>query len=114
MRSIGLSILTILSIGCGGGDYGTGPQQGGTKVVNTVGVTAWNPTAITITAGDTVTFNNPAAIAHNVRFDDVAGRPGDVADFASSSKAITFPTAGTYTYHCGIHPAMQGSVVVQP
>jgi plastocyanin len=50
-----------------------------------------------------------------VQFDQgVAGHPANVADFSSTSKSVTFATAGTFPYHCGIHPAMQGQVVVQP
>jgi len=112
MRSIGILLVTLLVVACGS-DYGTGPQPA-SNVVDAVGVTAWNPAAITITVGGSVTFNNSSTIAHNLRFDEVAGRPGDVADFVSTSKAVVFTTAGTYAYHCGIHPAMQGQVVVQP
>jgi plastocyanin len=27
--------------------------------------------------------------------------------------SMTFPTAGTFPYHCGIHPNMVGTVTVQ-
>ena len=77
--------------------------------------TSWSPPTITVKAGDVVTFRNTTGITHNVRFDqNVAGHPGDVGDFSSGTKPVTFSTAGTYAYHCGIHPNMQGQVVVQP
>jgi len=63
-----------------------------------------------------VTYRNPSSsIPHNVQFhQDVAGHPDNVTDFTYASRVVTFTTAGTYAYHCGIHPVMQGQVVVQP
>jgi len=120
MRSMTLLLLAGLAIGCGGGGgYGgggsgvTAPPPG--NVVGAVGVTSWSPATITITAGDDVSFRNASSTAHNVQFDQtVAGHPGNVADFASTSRSVTFAAAGTFPYHCGIHPVMQGQVVVQP
>jgi len=123
MRSTMLLLLAGLALGCGGG-YGGGGGGGGGGVTNppppgnlvsAVGVTAWSPANITISAGQEVSFRNPSSTTHNVHFDgDAAGRPGNVADFASATKAVTFATAGTFPYHCSIHPAMRGEVVVQP
>jgi plastocyanin len=82
--------------------------------VNAVGEISWNPTPITIKAGEKVTFRNSSGTLHNVQFDQgVPGRPANVSDFASSTKAVTFNTVGTFNYQCGIHPAMQGQVIVQ-
>ena len=38
----------------------------------------------------------------------------DLSHDESSTRSVTFTTPGTYAYHCGIHPVMQGTVVVQP
>jgi plastocyanin len=116
MRPSSLLLATVLAVGCGNG-YGVTnpPADGGPGVVDAVGVTSWNPSTITIKAGDVVQFRNASSTTHNVRFDqDVAGRPADVENFASASRSVTFATPGTYTFHCGIHPVMQGTVVVQP
>lgn len=114
MRRLGILLSVGIVVGCSGGDYPVSPFPEESGVVDAVGVTAWNPTPITIKAGEDLIFRNSSAIVHNVRFDDVAGHPGDVSDFAQSSKSVAFPTAGTFTYHCGIHPGMQGVVVVEP
>jgi plastocyanin len=116
MRSSSLLLAAVLAFGCGDG-YGVTnpPQDGGPDVVDAVGVTSWSPSTITIKAGDVVQFRNSSSTTHNVRFDqDVTGHPGDVDNFASASRSVTFATPGTYAYHCGIHPVMQGTVVVQP
>jgi len=125
MRSMTLVLLAGLALGCGGGNGGGGGDGDGVttppppppsgNVVSAVGVTAWSPAAITIRAGEIVSFRDPSSTAHSVQFDQgVAGHPGNVPDFAATSKSVTFATAGTFPYHCGIHPAMQGRVVVQP
>ncbi len=38
---------------------------------------------------------------------------GDGLPYASSY-SVTFPEAGTYHYHCAIHPGMEGTVIVIP
>jgi hypothetical protein len=32
----------------------------------------------------------------------------------ASSYSVTFPEAGTYHYHCTMHPGMEGTVIVIP
>lgn len=116
MRSSSALLMAVLAVACDSNGYGAAPPPDNTpNVVSAVGVTSWSPPTITVKAGDVVTFRNSTGVTHNVTFDqDVAGHPGDVGNFSSGTKPVTFSTAGTFTYHCGIHPAMQGQVVVQP
>ena len=110
MRSVGLLLLACLAAGCGGSVTAL-PPSGADHEVNAVGVTSWNPTPITIKAGENVAFRNSSSTLHNVQFDQATvGHPGNVSDFASSSKSVTFPTAGTYTFFCAIHPFMTGKI----
>jgi plastocyanin len=54
-----------------------------------------------------------AGVTHHIVSDD--GKSFDTGDLGgnqTSTKALT--AAGTYTYHCAIHPNMVGSVVVNP
>jgi len=53
-----------------------------------------------------------ADVAHVVHF-DVAGAPADIPATMDGSVVRTFPTAGSYPYHCTIHPYMHGTVVVK-
>lgn len=81
--------------------------------VGTDGLT-FTPAALTITAGDTVTWTNTSAGFHNVHFDDgLFDMPPDPA-VGMWSVYRTFGQAGTYTYYCEAHrdAGMTGSVVV--
>lgn len=73
---------------------------------------AFSPGAVTVSVGDTVTWmNNDAGVPHTVSSDTGSElASGQLAGGASYQK--TFATAGTYAYHCNIHPSMTGQVVV--
>ncbi len=83
------------------------------QIVNCAVSPSWcfSPKPIQITAGSTVTWTNGTAPTHTSTSDTGAWNTGNIAPGATSS-AISFPTAGTFAYHCAIHPSMTGSVVV--
>ena len=81
------------------------------SVAATTGNT-FDPSTVTITANGTVTWNF-AGVAHNVTFNNGAPTGGNINTTANSSVSRTFPTAGTYPYHCTIHSGMSGEVIVQ-
>jgi plastocyanin len=72
----------------------------------------FSPAAMTITAGDTVTWTNDDQAPH-----DVTTTSGPVAIHGSTmskgqSWSYTFTTPGTYSYICSIHPDMTASLTV--
>jgi plastocyanin len=72
---------------------------------------AFNPQTVTIKVGETVTWTNQDSHNHTVVADDGAFQSNDLANGATFS--FTFDKAGTYAYHCSIHPTMTGTVTVQ-
>jgi amicyanin len=73
---------------------------------------AFDPPRLTVAAGTTVTWTNRDTVPHTVAFDDMAladSPPLELDDTFS----VTFATPGTYAYHCGPHPSMVGTVVVE-
>jgi plastocyanin len=72
---------------------------------------AFSPQSITVAVGDTVTWSNADAQNHTATADDASFDTGAIA--GGTSKSVTFETAGTFGYHCKIHPAMTATIVVQ-
>lgn len=119
-RIISSSFVVSLAACSGGGSgpYGTTmqsppPPPPGNTVSATAGL-AFTPNSLTINSGEAVTFSF-AAVAHNVTFDTPnAATPADIPGSNSNvSIQRVFNTAGTYQYHCTIHPGMAGSIVVR-
>jgi plastocyanin len=70
------------------------------------------PNNVTVHPGDTVTWNNQDSIPHTAStLDGTSFDTGTIVPGASAS--FTFKTAGTYKYHCSIHPDMQGEIDVK-
>ena len=72
---------------------------------------AFSPATITVKAGDSVTWTNEDSIGHSATADDNSFDTGVLSK--GQSKAITFSKAGTFTYHCSVHPDMKAKVIVQ-
>ena len=70
---------------------------------------AFSPGTLSVSSGSKVTWTNNDSTTHTVTFDN-GPDCGNVAPGAAVS--ATFPSAGTYAYHCKIHPSMKGTVTV--
>lgn len=77
----------------------------------TLGNRAYSPDTLSVAAGSTVTWTNTDAIAHTSTSDGNAWNSQTILPGGKFS--FTFQNAGTYSYHCSIHPGMVGTVVVQ-
>ena len=80
-------------------------------VTVTISNFAFAPQAITITAGDTVTFVNGDDTIHSIVADDGSFH-SDGLD-TNDKFAMTFAKPGKIAYHCGLHPFMTGEIIVQ-
>ena len=84
---------------------------------------AFNPSSLTINAGDTVTFTNNSGGFHNAHSTSgpttfqcsVDCVNNNTPNTSAWSDIVTFPTAGTITYQCDQHGGMgmTGSITVQ-
>jgi plastocyanin len=70
----------------------------------------FGPQKLTVKLGDTVTWINEDDIPHTLvsigRFRSAALDTGEKFSF-------TFTKVGTFEYFCGLHPQMQGTIVVE-
>jgi plastocyanin len=81
---------------------------------------AYTQTSLTANAGsDTIDFNNPSSLPHNVTIEDSSGKTVGATDTVSGSKTSTTVDlkAGTYTYFCSVdshrQAGMEGTLTVK-
>jgi plastocyanin len=72
---------------------------------------AFAPATVTAKVGGDVSWTNGDSTAHTVTFDDTSiTSSGNIE--GGGAFVGTFAKAGSFTYHCAIHPAMKGTVTV--
>ena len=72
---------------------------------------AFSPESVAVAVGDTVTWSNADAQNHTATANGGSFDTGTIG--GGTSKSVTFSTAGTFAYHCKIHPSMTGTIVVE-
>jgi plastocyanin len=118
---IGLLILAVIVSGCATkAPTTTGTQTTPTTTGGNLGIKkdvtisgfAFNPDTITIPKETSVIWTNMDTAPHTIVSD--TGSEIDSNSIAKGETYVhTFNTPGTYTYHCGIHPSMKGTVIVE-
>jgi plastocyanin len=130
MSSLRLAVVTALlmaAIACGGYQASSpspspapspapapGPASSSVGIpvgAQSLGNRAFVPDDLNITVGTTVTWTNTDSTSHTSTSDGAGWNSGIVSPGGQFSFA--FQTAGTFPYHCAIHPGMIGSVVVR-
>jgi plastocyanin len=76
----------------------------------TVADMAFSPASVSTTLGGSVTWTFSDPIAHTTTSDQGFWDSGSRSGGATYSR--TFTSAGTFAYHCSIHPMMHGTVKV--
>lgn len=89
---------------------GGGTTSGGTATDVAIKGFAFSPDSVDIAVGDSVTWTNDDSATHTVTGDGGIDSK-NLAQGDSYTK--TFDTAGTFSYHCSIHPSMTGTVIVK-
>jgi Plastocyanin len=73
---------------------------------------AFNPTPISITLGDSVHWHNGTTSTNHTSTADQFGLWSVSVTHGTTSADTLFQRAGTFAYHCAIHPSMHGQVSV--
>jgi plastocyanin len=115
-RAMGVAALVVALAACGDDDSTPAADTGSTgtgAVTTTVEIRdfAFAPADLTVGVGSTVTWKNEDGATHTVTGDDDGFDSADLPGGAEFSQ--TFDEAGTFTYHCEIHPSMTGTVRVE-
>ena len=121
-----LVFLSMVAVSCGPGSQAnqtsqqtpTSPPSAATSQMNVSiftdqnGLFGFSPKALTVTVGATVTWKNTTPVAHTVTSDDGASFDSGIVP-AGGTFTFTFTKAGSYAYHCDIHPYMKATIVVK-
>ena len=70
------------------------------------------PASLSILRNESVTWTNTSGLTHNITW-DTQGSPENIPDHSSGSNIRTFPTVGTFNYHCSNHGGMNGMIIVR-
>lgn len=124
------ALLSFILTSCGGGGYGSGgaamipstvqvvacPVSGTTDISIVNMVTGYTPSTVSVPVNTTVKWTNNDAILHTVTSTTVPLYGNfDVSVGAAASVCLKFTSAGSFSYHCSIHPLMPGgSITVTP
>jgi plastocyanin len=125
MRLTLAALLSMGAIACGSGYSSpstpstaptptpSGPSSAVTipTSAQVLGNRAFTPDDLEIAVGTTVTWTNTDAVAHTSTSNGGAWDSGTIAPGRQFS--FTYMSAGTFPYHCAIHPGMVGTVVVR-
>lgn len=128
LRLAGVSFALMFAVACGN-DYSTppatpsptpapSPAPGGTTSAiaiqagaEALGSRAYAPPELNIAVGTSVTWTNNDSEGHTSDSDAPGWTSGIIPPRGTFS--VTFQTAGTFPYHCSIHPGMVGRVTVR-
>lgn len=122
-RLTAIAAILVVATGCGGYSSSSPvspsvtPTQGGPSSSVTIpvgaeslGNRAFMPGNLDVAAGTTVTWMNTDSVSHTSTSNATGWNSGIVSPGGQFSFA--FQSAGTFSYHCAIHPGMVGTVVV--
>ncbi len=115
-RAAGALLVAVAALalaGCAGEASASAPSDGpvATTRVDLPRSYLFQPAAIVVTVGATVTWTNSDNFTHSVQFEGDAAPGAVLKPGASASR--TFDAAGTYAYLCAFHPQnMRGTVEV--
>lgn len=109
LLNVVLAILVSLVALAGAAPAPPAAAQSGGAEVEVVDF-AFEPAMVTVEPGTTVTWTNAGERPHTVTADDGAFDSGRLDPGEQFS--VAFDEPGTFTYFCGFHPEMQGTVMV--
>lgn len=113
--SIVLAVCCAGAAACSSSPSTPTPAPAADVTVNITGIsgsTSFAPNPTTVTVGQRIVWKNVDSRNHDIIQDANSFTTPIIAPGASAT-AVTMTSRGTFGYHCGIHPSMVGTVVVQ-
>jgi plastocyanin len=107
--------LMVSTAGCSSSSSPSSPTTTSdvtVSIAGNLGAQSFVPSPVAMRVGQTISWKNSDTITHDATQDGSGFTTGNIAGGATSSP-IMMSTAGTFTYHCAIHPGMIGTINVQ-
>lgn len=113
------TVAALLLVACGGGGTTTTstpttttPTVVKVKIVEQNNMYSFQPATLSIKVGTQVVWTNTTDAPHTVT-SDTGGVFGTTSNLTSNQTFMfTFTTAGTFAYHCNVHPYMKAAITV--
>jgi plastocyanin len=137
MRKLTIGLVSLLALGlvaCGGGDgatAGTGGSGGGGATgasgaaggdcvdftggpaTITIHDFAFDPSCLTVSASESLTFVNQDTSAHKFVLQGGGVEVAIEGETTSKVKSLSNIEPGVYTFNCAFHPSMTGTMTVE-
>ncbi len=115
-----LSVIVVFSLAgllscSSGNDGGSGTIASNDFTIYKVDISnfVFTPQSLSVEIGDKVVWTNTANDAHRVVWDNGTFSSSDNLDIFQTYE-VFMTTSGTFSYFCGIHSSMTGSITVNP
>jgi len=123
IRSVAVAAVVVVASGaCGDGSGGDTKADSASKSAASGAVSAeptvdivnfmFEPKSLTVKAGTTVTWTNEDTAVHSIKDTSALATPVSPDLGKGATFTITYGQPGSYSYICGIHQYMAGSVQV--
>ncbi len=112
--SMVLALAAVPILGCAGYSTPTTPSTTTPPpLANAVTISNFSfaPATLNVPTGTTVTWTNNDSTTHTITSDTGAFSSGNLAPGGTFTH--TFTSAGSFGYHCAIHPSMKGTITVE-
>ena len=113
-----LAGFALLFAACGGSSSNPPPPGGNNPTVactvNAPSTAGYVPNSCTIKVGQAVQFNNLSSHPILPKDNNLDNPIPNTVGTGKDTDTITFTKAGTYTFMCGFHPDMTGTITVTP
>jgi plastocyanin len=116
VRLILITSLALIAAACGSSSNPSSPTVSADVTISMVGDRgnqSYSPNPTTMRVGQTVAWKNNDSTVHNALEDAGERFASGNVNAGETSSPKTMSAAGTFTYHCTIHPGMVGTLVVQ-
>lgn len=108
-RVIFLILMLALITGCSTSSSQVNPPIKSVDNQITIKDFKFTPETLNVKVGTIINWVNEDSAPHIVKFEGFESQSLQTGE----SYSYTFDTAGTYAYHCSLHPSMKGNIIVE-